>query len=59
MNSECEKAKRYDVENGLLRRTGMPGVPQSMGLHRVGHDCVSEQQQQPLEMRVIATAHGA
>ena len=33
------------ANSGRLWRTGEPGVLQSMGLQRVGHDCVTEQQQ--------------
>ena len=33
------------ASSGSWWRTGKPGVLQSMGLHRVGHDWVTEQQQ--------------
>ena len=32
------------ANSGRWRRTGKPGVLQSMGLQRVRHDCVTEQQ---------------
>ena len=38
--------------------TGKPGRLQSMGLQRVGHDWVTEQQQQPRLCAVGPTARG-
>ena len=34
-----------DMNLGKLRRTGKPGVLQSIGSQRVGHNLVTEQQQ--------------
>ena len=36
------------ASSGWWWRTGMPGVLQSMGSQKVGHDWATEQQQQPL-----------